>query len=82
MATPMIVMLRHLWFCLVLDQHDWRWAHVYTHVRPPARIPSGREYRHQGDSTPPQELTMFICDRPRCHAIGWPIKALGSKTRQ
>lgn len=79
MGTTMTVMFRHLWFCLLLDQHDWRWAYVYTHGVPPDRIPPGREYRHEGDSPPPQEMAMFHCDRPRCHAIGWPFKKTGRK---
>lgn len=71
--------LKRLWLCVILDDHDWRCHYVYTHQIPSGRVPKGREYRYQGESTNPQEIAIYICDRLRCHAIGFPLTGRGEK---
>ncbi len=74
----MIEFLTRLWRCVVMDDHDWRNAGIYT-----KQIPAGRsfkpKYTGQKINFEPHAIDFYVCDRKRCRAILWPLVWRGDK---
>ena len=67
----MVEALARLWHCVIRNRHDMEPRIAHTNQIPPNRIPQGREFRHKGEYTNPQELPYARCRRCRVVALQW-----------